>query len=112
VGLQPKLAPHKRETDLHGPLHQPVEARALGWAGFALPWRRVPPANGSDRSAHFGIDPTWTQRRLDPLEQLSIGERSLNQLRCQRAPSGTALQFFALRRSQHNHARILSSIAI
>jgi hypothetical protein len=38
---------------------------------FALPGSRVPPSHGSDRSSHFGIDPTRTNRRLDPLEQLS-----------------------------------------
>src|SRR5260221_4177265 len=43
----------------------------MGGLGFALPRSRAPPSHGSDRSAHFGTDPTGTDRRLDPLEQLS-----------------------------------------
>ena len=49
------------------------QERLVGF-GFAVPRRRAPTAHASDRSAHFGIDSTQPDRRIDPLEQLSACE--------------------------------------
>src|SRR5882762_9183818 len=63
---------------LHRSLHQPLEgalqARTIGRVGFALPRRQASPSHCADRSAHSGTDPARTDRRIDPLEQLSACE--------------------------------------
>src|SRR5260221_148785 len=51
-----------------------LQARTIGRVGFALSRRRASPSHCADRSAHSGTDPARTDRRIDPLEQLSACE--------------------------------------
>jgi hypothetical protein len=53
---------------------------------------RARPPHGSNRSAHSGTDPTGTDRRLDPLEQLSACQGG----RCQQSTVSRVWRQFGL----------------